>query len=192
MKLNNIILISILCITLSSCGVFTKVFKNTNKNKESVEVNVNKKNNTETQDNSIVIIKEKIDTITYTKPKVIESNISNIVNLKDIKDLVVLKDNLVEVKQTYDTLSKSLKTIVFLKSQEVRVVLDKITTIKKDIKVIDKSKVDSSYNKDIINKSFIKTKEPVNILWYILGVIGILGVGYYIFNKIKSYKNLIN
>lgn len=192
MKLNNIILISILCITLSSCGVFTKVFKNTNKNKESVEVNVNKKNNTETQDNSIVIIKEKIDTITYTKSKVIESNISNIVNLKDIKDLIVLKDNLVEVKQTYDTLSKSLKTIVFLKSQEVKIVLDKITTIKKDIKVIDKSKIDSSYNKDIINKSFIKTKEPVNILWYILGVIGILGVGYYIFNKIKSYKNLIN
>jgi len=192
-KINSILLINLIMIfSLSGCGVFNKVFKKSDKNKESIETIVNKENNIKIEDSSVIIIKDKIDTTVYTKPKTIESNVPNITNLIDIKDLLLLEDNLVTVRQTYDTLGKSLKTIVLLKPQEVKVILDRITTIKKNIKTIDKSKLDSSYNKDIVNKSTIKTKEPVNILWYVLGAIGVLGVGYYIFIKIKSYKNLIN
>ncbi len=184
-KYNIIVLVSLL--SLQSCGVFNKVFKSSNKKKENTEVVVNKEEVKTIEDKSVITIREKKDTIIYTKPSS-GFQLTPVPDLSQIKDLIVLDNNLVQVRQTYDTLQNILRTDVNVKSQPVIVNIDKVTNINKDVREEVKSKSDSINKKDSVIKETIKTKEPKNIFWYAILGIGGLATLYFISRYIISKK----
>jgi len=181
-KLSKFIPILLIATTLSSCGVFNKVFKSSNKYKEQSESTTHKEEKVVSSDSSVTTIKEKADSTIYTKPKKDKSSIP-VKNLSDIKNLTLINNDFVNIRQTYDSLRGSLKTEVEVKSQGINFKLDKETTIKNNIKTTKDSKQDSTGKKAIVAKNSVKQKEPVNILWYILSATGVLGVFYYISKK---------
>lgn len=188
MKRNKFLVLLLSTLFLSSCGTFTKVFKNKNKTKENIEVLVNKETESKIEDKSKIVIEEKVDTTGYTKSRKLEA-INPIGRLEDIKNLNVLTNQFVDIRQSYDSLSKSLKTYVFLKPQAVDLKFNKKTIIYKDVKSNIVVKQDSIYKKDSVIKTAEKIKEPKNTFWYvvliIIGVIVIIGVAY----LVKKYKS---
>lgn len=188
MKKNKLLILLLSTLFLSSCGTFTKVFKNKNKVKENTEVIVNKETESKIEDKSKIVIEEKADTTAYTKPKKLEA--TNFINrLEDIKNLNILTNQFVDIKQSYDSLSKTLKTNVFIKPQAVDLKFNKKTIINKDIKSNIIVKQDSIYKKQSVVKNNEKIKEPKNTFWYIvliiIGIIIIIGVAY----LVKKYKS---
>lgn len=188
MKRNKFLVLLLSTLFLSSCGTFTKVFKNKNKTKENIEVLVNKETESKIEDKSKIVIEEKVDTTGYTKSRKLEA-INPIGRLEDIKNLNVLTNQFVDIRQSYDSLSKSLKTYVFLKPQAVDLKFNKKTIIYKDVKSNIVVKQDSIYKKDSIIKTAEKIKEPKNTFWYVVliitGIIVIIGVAY----LVKKYKS---
>ena len=188
MKRNKFLVLLLSTLFLSSCGTFTKVFKNKNKVKENTEVIVNKESESKVEDKSKIVIEEKADTTAYTKPKKLEA--TNFINrLEDIKNLNILTNQFVDIKQSYDSLSKTLKTNVFIKPQAVDLKFNKKTIINKDIKSNIIVKQDSIYKKQSVVKNNEKIKEPKNTFWYIvliiISIIVIIGVAY----LVKKYKS---
>lgn len=166
-NINKILPLLIITISLQSCGLFNSVFRKTDKNKEKTEVNISKNINTQVLDKSLITIKEKADTIL----KVDSSKFNNSIflyELKDINNISVLNNDLVEVKQTYDTLTKELKTNVLIKPKNINVKFDKTTVINKDIYSNTTVKQDSNIKVDKVIKSNIKTKEPKNTFWFVI------------------------
>lgn len=182
----SILLLTVL-LSLQSCGVFNKVFKSSNKNKEDIEVVVNKEENKTIEDKSTITIKEKKDTIIYTKSSTSYST-TPLTDLSYLKYLLILNNDLIEVRQTYDTLQSILRTDVLIKPQAVSVNIDKTTTINKDIKTEVTSKIDSINKKETVIKEKIKTKEPKNIFWYVIISISALATIYFISRNIISKK----
>lgn len=188
MKLNKFkILLLGSIFSLTSCGAFNKVFKTSDKKKENTEISISKEDNTLIEDKSHISISEKVDTIVYTKPKKINSNIS-ISNIKDINNLVVLDNELISIKQSYDTINKVLKTDVDIKPQELIINIDKITNINNNIKTATNSKVDSTFKEVIVEKHKEKIKEPINITWYIILAVSSLATLYFINKYFISKK----
>ena len=188
MKRNKFLVLLLSTLFLSSCGTFTKVFKNKNKTKENIEVSVNKETESKIEDKSKIVIEEKADTTGYTKSRKLEA-INPIGRLEDIKNLNILTNQFIDIRQSYDSLSTSLKTYVFLKPQAVDLKFNKKTIIYKDVKSNIIVKQDSTYKKDSIIKTAEKIKEPKNTFWYVVliitGVIVIIGVAY----LVKKYKS---
>lgn len=188
MKRNKFLVLLLSTLFLSSCGTFTKVFKNKNKTKENIEVLVNKETESNIEDKSKIVIEEIVDTVAYTKPKELDA-INFINKLEDIKNITILTNQFIDVKQSYDSLSKSLKTNIFIKPQAVNLKVNKKTTIDKDVKSNIVVKQDSTYKKDSIVKSSEKIKEPKNTFWYVIliiaGIIVIIGIAY----LVKKYKS---
>jgi len=171
-KLINKSIIILLILSLQSCGVFSSVFKKSDKYKDKSEISVTKDISNNTLDKSLIVIKETVDSTIKTDFKKFEtSNLLN--NIVDIKNLTILSNDLLEVKQNYDTLHKSLSTEVVLKSRNIPVKVNKTTTINKDVFVNTNIKIDSISKKDIINKSSIKTKEPKNTFWFTILLSGV-------------------
>lgn len=179
--MKNVIKIGLLCLllTLQSCEVFNKVLKSSSKTKQSTEVDVSKEIDTEIEDRSVTTIKEKADSIIKTPEKKIESD-TKINNLEDIRDLILLSDDLVEVKQTYDTLSKNLKTTAIVKPREIKFNLDRTTTKINDIKTSTSLKQDSTAKSDTKIKEATKQKEPKNVFWVVVLGLGGLAVLYFV------------
>lgn len=171
-----------LLFSLSSCGVFNKVFKKSDKYKEDIEVQVKKDEQVQTIDKSKTTIIEKVKTDVVTPAKKTEGEIK-VSDLADIQNLTVVANGLVTVRQTYDTLGKKLKTYVDLHPQVIPVDIDRTTTINNDITTKTKVKIDSTNNKKIISKQSEKTKEPKNIFWYVVLTLGVLAGLFWVSKK---------
>jgi len=184
----NKIIFFILLITLQSCGVFNSVFKKSDKNKEKTEISYIKDSSVQNLDKSLIIIKEKADSII----KINTSKFNNSIYLNNIKDIknLLLNNDLVEVKQNYDTLNKILKTDVVLKPREISIKVDKITTINKDVFTNTNVKLDSIVKTNKVIKSNIKTKEPKNSFWFTIILSGIAVGLFFGLKKIFSKKLL--
>lgn len=189
-KINNFIIVICTMIILQGCGTFNKVFKTSTKEKEKSEVIITKEHSKTLEDKTNIIIHEKVDTIIHTKP-INYTTFKPVINLKDIRDLIILDNDLTTIKQNYDTLSNTLKTDVFLKSNPIKVVIDKTTEINKDVKEIINSKLDSIDKKTNITKITTKHKEPSSeIFWTSLFTVGVLAVIYYLSKKFIEKKLL--
>lgn len=182
--MENMIKISclFLLLSLSSCGVFKKVFKKSDKFKEDTEIQVKKDEEVETIDKSKTTITEKVKTDVVTPAKKTEGE-TKVSNLADIQNLTVVADGLVTVRQTYDTLGKKLKTYVDLHPQVIPVDIDRTTTINNDVTTKTKAKIDSTNNKTIIKEHKEVKKEPKNIFWYVVLTLGVLAGLFWISKK---------
>lgn len=180
-NLNNIILILII-FSISGCGVFNRVFKSSDKKKEDTEVKVNTSKNDVIVDKTTTKISEKVKTNINISGEQLESK-TTLNNLSDLNGLVVLTSDLVTVRQSYDTLSKKLNTIVNLHPRVIPVDVEKTTIINNDITKKSNSKVDSTFNKTTVTKQQVKTKEPKNVIWYVVLGLGVLAVIYFISKK---------
>lgn len=188
-NINKILPLLIITISLQSCGLFNSVFKKTDKNKEKTEVNISKNINTEFLDKSLITIKEKADTIL----KIDGSKFNNSIflyDLKNINNISVLNNDLVEVKQTYDTLEKKLKTNVLIKPKNINIKFDKTTIINKDIYSNTTTKQDSNIKVNKLIKSDIKTKEPKNTFWFVI-LSSIIAIGLFLGIKKILEKKLL-
>lgn len=183
MKKIKFLILIMLTFTLASCGIFNKVSKESEKKKESTEVKVNTDEKTKTEDKSKIVVSEKADTTITTKPKNIEVN-TPINDLKDIKDLTIFKDNLISIKQNYDSLSKTLQTKLDILPDSLRIKINRLTRIDKDVIINNEISKDSTVKSEIKEKSTTKHKEPKNVFWYVILVIGVVGVGYFIFRRV--------
>lgn len=177
------IYLTIILISLQGCSVFNDVFKSSKKNKSNTEVSVDKESITKIEDKSKTVIEEKVDTVVYTKPSIKHVSTPGINNLSDISNLLILSNDLLEIRQTYDTLSKMLKTKIDFKPQSVNVVINKKTTIDNNISTEISAKTDSTYKNSNLNKEAIKQKEPKNVFWYVVLGLGGLAIVYFISKK---------
>src|SRR6476646_270801 len=166
-KLIKFILILLISINITGCGVFHKVFKKSSKTKEDIYIKVSEIDSSVIKDKSITTIKEKIDTAVTIKGNKEVSKI-DIKDLTDIKNLIIFSNDLYDVNQNYDTLTKSLNTVINLKDRKVGVKLDKETVVSNDIVINKNIKKDSSFNSSTKTKLDVKQKEPKNTFWFII------------------------
>ena len=182
-KVNIRILILLFLISLQSCGVFKSVFKQSDKDKKSIEMNVSKETDSTIEDKTKTIITEKAKIVVDVPSKQIETN-TPVLDLLAIQNLILVRDNLVEVRQTYDTLSKNLKTTVYLKSFKIPINIDKTTIINNDIVTNSKSKLDSNSKSNTIIKQKIEKQKPINAIWFVVLGLGVLAVVYFLSKKL--------
>lgn len=184
-NIGNNILVILLITLISSCGVFNKVFKRSNKYKEISAVTLNKDTEINTTDKSTTTIEESADTTLYTKGRK-DKSIVPVRDIKDINDLTLFSNDLFEVKTTYDTLGKTLITDINLKPQAVDFKHKKKTTIVNDIVTNTKVSTDSVANKEIKAKEKYKEKKPANAIWLVVLGIGVLATLYFITKVFKK------
>lgn len=186
-KKGNIILMLLFITFLSSCGVFKSVFRSSSKDKEKIESSTKIDESNIIEDKSVKVVKEYIDTTFKIDYKQYEDNSEPINDLKDIKGLTVLSNDLVIVRQTYDTLSKRLKTTVDIKPQEHRFKYNKTTTTNNNIKNNTTKKIDSTFKKEIKIKNSEVKREPKNIFWLVVLGLGVISIfSYFTYRYFKK------
>jgi hypothetical protein len=182
-KLKNIlskILILLFVITLNSCGIFQKVFKSSNKNKDNVEIKINKEQIINSIDSSKITTTEVIDSNLVIKGNKYQST-NKLNDLTNIKNLLLINNDLISISQSYDSISKTLKTDVILKDQVHIIKVNKTTIKQNNIKLNSNLKLDSTFKEIKKVKNTVKQKTPVNIIFYLLLTLGILAAGYFLF-----------
>lgn len=175
----------LLILSLSSCGVFNKVFKTSSKFKEKTSVELNKDIETNIKDKSITIVEENVDTIIRTKGRTDKSYVS-IRSIKDISNLTILNNDLFYISQTFDSVGNTLNTTVTSKPQDINININKKTTTTNDINTNTITKIDSVATKDIKFKNTVKEKEPINMFWLAVLGISVLTTMYFISRVFKK------
>lgn len=179
----------LLIIFLSSCGLLKKRVVDMRKVSVDTSAHVDSStvSKTETIDKSETVVLEKAKGTVYTKP--IETTTKT-----DLQDLlsglktVVQDSGLFKITQSYDSITKQIKTQVQVKPQAVDFDINKTTTTKNDIHqstgVNTKLKKDqsTSYNE----KTKHTTSTPNTIVISIVVVLIILGILAYLFLKKKA------
>lgn len=167
--MKNLFLI-IFVASLSSCGLFKRSTKNTLRESSSTSLKINKDSIGSIVDKTKIVIREKADTTVTTKKELVEAeaffDMDSLVN-----GLTSISNDLVEVRQTLDTNTKKLKTVVTLKPRNIPFSFDKTTIINKDI--TQQSKV----NEVVLatdkksSRKVSSTKEPAKMGIWLIAVI---------------------
>lgn len=192
----HILLLAIpILLLFSSCGLFKKVFiqKDSSYNKQTTEKSTVKDSTVKKTDKTVIVETEKANETKYTPETKIESEKK--AGLTDlINGLTVLDTGLVTIQQSYDTLSKTLKTKVTLKPQAVNFQVDKTKTTYTDKTEETKTNTEEKNKTAIIaeEKHFKKEKEPAKMgIWLIIMLVIALIVGGLIYLWFKRKKKLL-
>lgn len=157
--------------------------KNTNKNKEETSLVVNTKENKKEEETSEVVIKEKIDTTITTKSKIVDTSIDLNKDLKE--NLLLLSNNLVDIRQVYDSIANKLNISVLIKPDTIDIKYDKVTNIKTSKTTIsDKTKdsISTSKSKSITKNKEVKSNYTI-LIFVILIIIGLVSL--FLYKKLK-------
>lgn len=168
----------LICVLLSSCGAFRKVFKL----KESHMVEITQDRRTDsvgvTVDKSVTTIKERIDTTVTTPAQVVtqdtEMNMDSLIN-----GMTAIKNDLIDVRLHLNPITGVLSATATMKPRAIPVKLDRVTTKQNDISQQSKKQ------EAILNKSRVEdrheevSKDPIKIpTWIIIvAILLVAGVG---------------
>lgn len=172
-----LLLMSVIC---SGCGLFKKTtvdiskthLADKSKSSQVVDSSYNR------ADKTVTVEHERADTIVKSKGIKVSST-KHIANDDLINGLMAIDSGLVQVHLQYDTLSKTLKTSVTVKPQDIPVFIDKSKTTYTDIAEAGNKKVEATQSHDVALDEKIKhkEKEPAKMgVWLIAVVLGVLAI----------------
>ena len=165
--LNSIVIVLIFLI--SGCGLFQRVIKTAESDLLKLRTERSKDSVKTLTDRSVVLIKEKIDTMVIIPEQLIKQEhnfgIDSLVN-----GMTAIKNDLVDVRLILNPFTQRLLAEATLKPRKIPVRLEKEILIHKDIKEhsakIESSKTELQQEKE----KTVKEKEPLK-LQYLLGAL---------------------
>jgi len=184
-------LIFIIAVTsLSSCGIFKRTSKDILKESSETKLEVKRDSLGIILDKSTIVIKESADSTVVTKKEVVTNeaffNMDSLVN-----GLTSISNDLVEVKQTLDTNTKKLKTVVTIKPRSFNFHVDKTTTINKDVTQQSKVKEAVLVTEHKTSRKVAVKKEPAKMGIWLVGliviVLALVGVVMFLVKKFKLF-----
>lgn len=166
------LIIILLIVSLSSCGLFRRVKKDKTLEKIETRHQIKKDSIGIRIDKGTIEVKEQADTVVITKKKTTtEKTAFNIDSL--VNGLTAMSNDMVDVKVILDD-AGMLVTTTTLKPQPVEFKYNRTTLIQKDI--TEKS----TKNEAVLNtekketKKVVKSKEPAKMgIWLIAAIVGI-------------------
>lgn len=163
-------LILALVVLISGCGMFRKVFKSNEYSKLDTKSEVRKDSVGVIIDKSVTTIKEKVDTIITLPGQMIRQdsylNMDSLVN-----GMTAVKNDILDVRLVLNPVTGILSAIATIKPQKVQVKINKETVKQNDItQQAFQSELWSNSLKQSSGSSQIE-KEPMNVYWYVIGLV---------------------
>lgn len=166
------LILIIMIVLLSGCGMFRKVFKTKEYSKLETKSEIRKDSVGLIVDKSVTTIKEKIDTVISIPEKVIKQN--TYLNMDSlVNGMTAIKNDVMDLRLIYNPVTGILSTEATIKEQKIKSSLDRITTTVNDITQQSKVTEDKKESKKEESGLYLVQKEPASIWSYVIGL-GIL------------------
>lgn len=183
------ILLMAICLALSGCGAFRKVFKL----KESHKVEIIQERRTDsvgvTVDRSTITTVERIDTVVNTPARTVsQESVLNMDSL--INGMTAIKNDLIDVSLHLNPITGMLNAVATIKAQAIPVRFDRVTTKKNDITQSSRKQEAVLSSTRVEDEKKEVTREPIKIpIWLIILIIVISVIGGLLFWWKKGRQN---
>ena len=176
------LLVLLLAVGMSSCGLFKRVSTNRNGAKEHIKTD--SVYNTTVVDKTKTVVVEKIDTVVATKPISIDAVVQSQVD-KDGNVLATLDTLMVKVRVRFNAIKKTVEFGIEKHSELLPFKIERTTITENDITTDSKGHVKTNIKSRINQKS--KIKEPQ---WGVISaVIGGLVLVFFALGMWLRYKS---
>jgi hypothetical protein len=169
------LLLLTLVVSLSSCGLFKKVHKENTLDKIQTTSVAKSDSTSLTVDKSVTTIKEKADTTVIIPEKVVSQEVDfNMDSL--VNGMTAVQNKLIDIRFLLDPATNKLTTTATIKPQGVSFVVNKETTIQKDISSQENVAKEIKNSAKEVHEHDLVDKKPFGTFWIVVIILGVVGI----------------